>query len=388
MSAPVVSWNERLRSVAAAAPWRLAATVALALLAAVSLLSAVAGGLLRAGVGWTWLQDTPVIAQAAGVHAALMLSGFLGMVIAVERAVAVRLRWAFASPVAAGLGSVALLSGQFSLGAALGVVAAGVSVAVHGVVLQRQRAPHTMLLLVAACAWLVGNLSFATGHTTADALPWWFTLPVLTIAAERLELTRLTPRHAVAVPLLWVIVGVLLAGAALSPFSDLGGVLFGLALVMLAVWLGVFDIARRTVFAQGLPRYMAMCLLAGYAWLAVGGLAWVGMVLGATGRDVALHALGLGFIFSMVMGHAPVILPALLRVKLRFGLWFYAPLLVLHASLLLRLLGGPAWPSLQSTGAVWNAGALGLFAVTVFFSAALRHRLGRAEGPAAKRPVQ
>jgi len=388
VSAPVASWNDRVRSVAAAAPWRLAATVALALLAAVSLLAAVAGGLLRAGVDWRWLQGTPVIAQAAGAHAALMLSGFLGMVIAIERAVAVRLRWAFASPVAAGLGSVALLSGQFSLGAALGVVAAAVSVAVHGVVLQRQRAPHTVLLLVAACAWLVGNLTYATGHAMADALPWWFMLPVLTIAAERLELTRLTPRHAVAVPLLWIIVGVLLAGAALSPYAVAGGVLFGLALVLLALWLGVFDIARRTVRAQGLARYMAVCLLAGYAWLAVGGLSWMGMVLGAAGRDLALHALGLGFIFSMVMGHAPVILPALLRVTLRFGLWFYAPLLVLHASLLLRLIWGSAWPALQSTGAAWNAGALVLFAAMVIFSSARRRLPGLAERHASKRPVQ
>lgn len=377
-----------MRSAAAAASWRLAATLALALLAAVSLLAAVAGGLLRAGVDWRWLQGTPVVAQAAGAHAALMLSGFLGTVIAVERAVAVRLRWAPASPVAAGLGCVALLSGQFSLGATLGVMAAGVSVAVHGVVLQRQRAPHTVLLLVAACAWLMGNFAFATGHAVADALPWWFTLPVLTIAAERLELTRLTPRHAVAVPLLCVIVGVLLAGAALSPYTAVGGVLFGLALVLLALWLGVFDIARRTVRAQGLPRYMAVCLLAGYAWLAVGGLAWKGMVLGDAGRDLALHALGLGFIFSMVMGHAPVILPALLRVKLHFGLWFYAPLLVLHTSLLLRVLGGPAWPALHRTGAVLNAGALVLFVAMVLFSLVCRHLIGSTEGRAAKRPVQ
>jgi hypothetical protein len=27
-------------------------------------------------------------------------------------------------------------------------------------------------------------------------------------------------------------------------------------------------------------------------------------------RDAALHGLGLGFLFSMMLGHAPVILPA------------------------------------------------------------------------------
>jgi hypothetical protein len=351
---------------------RLAVTAAFGLLVAVSLLSAVAGGLLRAGASWSLLHGNVVVAQAAGAHAALMLSGFLGMVIAIERAVAVRLRWAFGAPVAAGLGSLALLAGRFEVAAALGIIAALVSVAVHLVVLQRQRAPHTALLLLASCAWLVGNVLFAVGRGPADALPWWFALPVLTIAAERLEMTRLTRRHAIGMPVLLVIVVLLLGGAALSPLTAIGGVLFGCALLMLALWFGTFDIARRTLFAKGLPRYMAVCLLAGYAWLAVAGLAWMGVALGCPGRDLALHALSLGFIFSMVMGHAPVILPAVLRVKLQFGAWFYAPLLALHASLLLRVFGGIRHPDLRTIGAELNAAALLLFAVTVVVSAVLR----------------
>lgn len=353
---------------------RLAVTGALVLLVATSLLAAVGGGLQRAGVHWPVVQGQAVVAHAAGMHAALMLSGFLGMVIAVERAVAVRLPWAFAAPVAAGLASVALLAGRFEAAAALGIVAAMVSVAVHSVVLKRQRAPHAVLLLLASCAWLVGNVLFAFNHGPAHALPWWFALPVLTIAAERLEMTRLTRRHARALPILLAIVAMLLVGAASSPWSAWGGVVFGGALTALAMWFGTFDIARRTVFARGLPRYMAVCLLAGYAWLALAGLAWVGMAWGCPGRDLALHALGLGFIFSMVMGHAPVILPALLRVKLLFGPWFYAPLFALHASLLMRVFGGLLQPGLRTAGAELNAAALLFFAATLVLSAVLWRR--------------
>lgn len=103
--------------------------------------------------------------------------------------------------------------------------------------------------------------------------------------------------------------------------------LYGLSLLLLALWLGVFDIARRTVAAPGLPRYMAVCLLGGYAWLAPGRIAWVATALGWPLRDAALHALGLGFIVSMIMGHAPVILPAIARIKLPFSRLFYLPLL-------------------------------------------------------------
>lgn len=371
MSAPDASWAERAPRPRRQGRSRLAlfATPALVLMVAATLLCAVAGGLLRAGSAWALLHGHTGVALAAGVHAALMLSAFFGMVIAIERAVALRMRWAFVAPVAAGLGGLTLVAGELQAGAALGVLAAMVSVAVHAVVLQRQRAAHTALLLLASVAWWVGNVLYAAGSGTEAALPWWFALPVLTIAAERLEMTRLTRRHALALPALLAIVALLLVGAALSPASAWGGVLFGTALMALAVWFGLFDIARRTLFAAGLPRYMAVCLLTGYAWLALGGLAWVGMVLGCPGRDLALHALGLGFIFSMVMGHAPVILPAVARVKLLFGPWFYAPLAALHASLLLRLVGGIGRPALRTAGAELNALAIAFFFATVAGSA-------------------
>jgi hypothetical protein len=62
-----------------------------------------------------------------------------------------------------------------------------------------------------------------------------------------------------------------------------------------------------------------------------------------------------GFVFSMVFGHAPVILPAVLRVKLPYHPVLYAPLVLLHGSLLVR--------AFVSTGAgAWgNAAAIALF---------------------------
>src|SRR5262249_45488676 len=156
--------------------------------------------------------------------------------------------------------------------------------------------------------------------------------------AERLEMTRLMRHHPAAQQALVALLALLLLGAAASsPSPMLGGALFGAALALLALWLIVFDIARRTAFAHGLTRYMAVCLLRGCAWLALGGIAWAATAFGWPLRDAALHALGLGFIVSMVMGHAPVILPAVARVKLQFGAWFYLPLAALHASLVVRL---------------------------------------------------
>lgn len=365
-----------------AAPVRsLAAAIAkpaLMLIAVAALLAAVAGGLLRAGVTWQGLPESALFGRAVLAHAALMMSGFLGTMIAIERAVAVKLRWAFAAPFASGIGSLFLLTTHSDVGAWLGVLGAGVFVGVNLVVVLRQGAAHTLLLLVGALVWLVANLSFAAGQGGGATVPCWFAFLVLTIVAERLEMTRLMRRHPAARPSLHAAVLALLAGAALSAATPLpGGVIYGVALAALAAWLGAFDISRRTVRAHGLSRYMAACLLGGYVWLGVAGVAWAGMSIGLPARDVALHALGLGFIVSMVMGHAPVILPAVARIKLHFSLWFYVPLALLHASLMLRLGAGLASPQLRASGAVLNAVALALFAATVVGSAiASRARRG------------
>jgi hypothetical protein len=236
-------------------------------------------------------------------------------------------------------------------------------------IVRRQFAAHTVLLLVAALAWLAGNTLFAFGRWDTPVLAWWFAFLTMTIAAERLEMTRLLRRRPGAHALLFVVLALLAVGATLSAATQAaGGLVYGAALTALALWLGIYDVARRTVFTQGLSRYMAVCLLGGYVWLAVAGIAWMATAVGLPARDAALHALGLGFILCMVMGHAPVILPAVTGLKLQYTAAFYLPLGLLHASLILRLAGD----SLRA-GAALNAAAIVLFALTVV-AAALRGR--------------
>jgi hypothetical protein len=333
---------------------------------ALSLLAGISGGLLRVGVIVPGAADTAWLPRAALAHAALMIGGFLGTVIGIERATAAKQPLAWVAPAASGLAGVCLLLGAEPIARGLLVLAAVVFSGVNVALLQRQWASHTALLVASALSWAVGNVLFAF-DVGASAVPaWWFAFLIMTIAAERLEMTRLMRRRPAAQPLLFLVLGALVLGAGSSAvWPGAGGVLFGAALVALAAWLLAFDIARRTVRAEGLSRFMAICLLGGYAWLAIGGVAWAATALGLPARDAALHALGLGFIVSMIMGHAPVILPAIARVKLQFGNFFYLPLVVLHASLLLRLVAGWPRPDWRAQGAVLNAAAIVLFALTV-----------------------
>jgi hypothetical protein len=332
----------------------------LLLLVAVSLATGIGGGLLRAGA--LPLHPGPLLAHAAAAHAALMMSGFLGTVIGVERAVALRRPAAFVAPLASGAGAILLLFGQ-SATAALALVSAALVFAFANVlVVRRQPAVHTALLLIGALAWLAGNLCLAWTIPGLVTPAWWFVFLVTTIAAERLELTRLMPRQPRAQALLLALIGTLVVAAGLSSLHPVGGgVLFGAALCALAFWLAAFDVVRRTIRTHGISRYMAISLLVGYAWLAIGGIAWAAHSLGLATRDAALHALGLGFIFSMVMAHAPVILPAITALRLRFRPAFYLPVVLLNASLLLRL-GNPSW---RGPGAAFNAMAIAVFAAVL-----------------------
>lgn len=332
-----------------------------------AVLAAVAGGLFRAGVQWVGTPLPSWFGVAVSQHAFLMIGVFMGTVIGIERAVAVRRTAAYAAPVCTGMAGISLLVGH--LDAALWLAATGsvAFVLVNIVVVIRQWAPHTALLLVAALAWAAASLLHLADWHTGAVIPLWFCLLVLTIAAERLEMTRLMRRRQGAAGLLYGLVVTLMASAVATGFWPVaGGIAYGAALAGLAAWLLVFDIARRTIRAQGLSRYMALCLLSGYFWLLLAGLAWSAMSAGWLGfRDIALHALALGFVFSMMLGHAPVILPAIARIKVLFGWVFYVPLALLHLSLGWRLFAGQLHAQALATGAIGNALALALFAVTM-----------------------
>jgi hypothetical protein len=104
--------------------------------------------------------------------------------------------------------------------------------------------------------------------------------------------------------------GIFLTGLILGLFAPGPGTrLAGVGLLGLAAWLGRYDIARRTVHKTGLPRFAAVCLLSGYAWLGAAGLMGIafGAVYGGLYYDALLHAIFLGFTFAMIFGHAPII---------------------------------------------------------------------------------
>lgn len=342
------------------------------------LIAGVAAGLAR--LGWAVRLPAP---QALAYHGALMISGFFGTVIALERAVALKRAWPYLGPVGSGLGGLALALGVPG-GAVLAAIGSAVLLAASVVVLRQARTLYAGTLALGAACWLAGNLMWASGVATAAVVPVWICFLLLTIAGERLELSRFLPPVPAAKRLFTAVVAVLLGGAAAAAAGAAkpGGLLFGAGLLGLSAWLLGHDVARRNVHATGLTRFIAACLLAGYAWLAVGAviaLAAGGFAPGSLSYDAALHAVLLGFVFSMVFGHAPIIFPAVLAVPVPYTRFAWVPLAALAASLVVRIAGDLAGDAaLRSAGAGLNALALALFVAgmigTVLYGLAVRSR--------------
>ena len=304
-----------------------------------SLAFGVGAGLAR--MGWAFPLPDPGL---TAWHGPLMIAGFFGTVISLERAVAVALanRWAYLAPLGSALGALALLTAMPIAAMILFAAASFALLAASLAVFLRQRALFTLTLVLGAGCWTAGNVLGLTGAGISAAVPWGIGFLVLTIAGERLELSRFLPPSPHAQTIFAVIVAVIIASLAASlPFPQLGWTSLAVGLLALALWLARQDIARRTVRERGLTRFVAVCLLSGYAWLAAGAMVLLaGGILPAFGtRDAGLHAILLGFVFSMVFGHAPIILPAVTRAAMPYHWSFYVPLVLLQASLAIRILG-------------------------------------------------
>jgi hypothetical protein len=328
------------------------------LLIAFLLLAALWGGLAR--VGWSVPTGEGDVVLYHGV---LMTLGVLGSLIALERAVASGWWWSYVAPLAGAAGALWALAGLPIRGAQLLLLAGGLVLeTVLARVWAMQPALHAGVLATASLAWIGAVLVWVSKGSVAPTVPWLAAFLVLTIAAERLELARMRRLDGRARTTFLAAAGIVVVGllVSLGPFAT-GVRVTGAGFLALAAWLGVYDVARRTIRQHGLTRFMAAALLVGYVWLAVAGALWVRYadVLGGPGRDAMLHALFLGFVMSMVFAHAPVILPAIVGVDLPWRPAFVGHLALLHGSLALRVLGDlAAWPSVVRWGGLLNVVAI------------------------------
>ena len=141
----------------------LAVRLPLLVLGFASLVLGVGSGLARAGIGF----PLPAPGLAAW-HGPLMVCGFFGTVIGLERAVAIGARRAYAAPLLAGAGGLALTAAATPAAAQWLLAAASVLLAVESAAIcARQRALFTFTLALGAASWAVGNAAWLAGASLA-----------------------------------------------------------------------------------------------------------------------------------------------------------------------------------------------------------------------------
>ncbi len=349
-------------------------------LGGLSLLAAIWAGLARIG----WNLPVPTLSFPES-HGPLMIVGFLGTVIGLERAVALAKPWAYGAPlfaVLSALGQLAGLPPVWSQGC--GVLSAATLLAIFCFLWWRQPESYLVLIGSGALLWVIGNSLWLYGYPYPNVAAWWAGFLVLTITGERLELSRLRRLSALSRVLLYSAIVVFVVGLANMSVSEPGSRLGGAGLIAIALWLLRWDIAWRTIRHAGLSRFMAVCLLSGYFWLLVGGILWIAHAAYFTAGaryDAMLHSIFLGFVFAMIFGHAPIILPSVMDLSMPFQDSFYAHLVLLHLSLFLRIGGDlAASQAARMWGGLLNAVAILLFLANNIRAVRIGHKAAFSEG--------
>ena len=340
----------------------------LLMLGIVALILGMWAGLIR--IGW-YLPPAPV--SFALLHGPLMIAGGLGTLISLERTAVAHSRWGYLAPLLTLAGAFCLLfNAPWNLGPLLISAGSLVLVALFSDMFQNRGSLATTTMALGALAWLIGNGLWLTGQPIFTFVLWWAGFLALIIAGQRMEYGQLNCSSHRSESAFLTTTTIFLIGLIMCVVVyDLGVRIVGLGMIGLACWLLFQECAWRNASQNNFSFFIAACLLPGYLWLIVSGVAGVvfGSVPGGPLYDAWLHALFVGFVFSMIFAHTPLILSQTFGINTRFSRSFYLHLILLHVSLLIRigadLMG---WQTIREWGGMLNAAALVLFLVnTIWF---------------------
>lgn len=279
----------------------------------------------------------------AASHGLYLVGGFLGTLISIERAMVMKQKAWLLVPFTSGISTLFFLLDFTEIGYGLLLLASlGLVVIMH---LQSLKHPkiHTYLLYGGAALWFLGNfMAFEQGLIAAGAT-WWIGFLLFTIVGERLELTEFLPVKKSIKNLLLVFLFIFLLGLIL-PFHGIGPYFMGSSALLISGWLLRYDMAKLSVKKGNQFKYIGLGLLVGYVWLLVFGLIVLLIPNHPLYYDLFLHSFFLGFVFSMIWAHAPIIFPLIFGIKESpFHLILWIPWAIFQVTLIGRILS--SWMS-------------------------------------------
>lgn len=299
-------------------------------IAAASLITGLWSGLQRLG----WDLNLP---QAGMHHGAIMVGGFIGTLISLEKIIPLKRKVLFLIPFLSGI-SLLFFFANLPLVSWFCLLAASISLSlIFCYYLLREKGIIYLLMLGGGISWLTGNVILINEKLYPLAFPWWLAFALFVITAERLELMKflpvsIRPKTALVVLLMLYVLGILLS------FHGTGSFISGAALVGIAIWLMRYDLIGISIKKSGLTKFVAVALLCGYVSVLLTGIFVVSLDNQPMAYDAVVHVFFLGFVLSMVFAHGPIILPGVLGVSVKpYHRVLYLWLALLHSSWLIRV---------------------------------------------------
>jgi hypothetical protein len=299
-------------------------------IAILCLLSGLWSGLNR--IGWD-IVILPITAH----HGAIMVGGFLGTLIALEKIIPLKNKWFYVIPVVNGVSVFFFFIGQPMVAIYTLIFTSTALSFVFLFYLRSHRNVTYVLMLIGSLCWVVGNLLLLTKLFYPMAFPWWAAFVLFIIAAERLELMKFLPVSATDKKIFIGILLSFLVGVIFS-FHDIGNVICGSALIGISLWLLRNDVIAINLKKKNVPRYVAVSLLAGYISLLFTGIFFFVLSDEWLNYDIIVHSFFIGFVFSMIFAHGPMILPGITGVSATpFSVSLYFWLSLLQISWIIRI---------------------------------------------------
>jgi hypothetical protein len=298
-------------------------------LAMLSLITGLLAGLHRIG----WPLSLGVVSPS---HGAIMVGGFLGTLIILEKTIPLKKNILYAVPIVSGASVVLFFIGQpvYSI-ASLVLASAGLTV-IFFIYWIRERSTIYFLMVAGAVCWLTGNIFLVIYNFYPISLPWWMAFVLMIITAERLELMKFLPVSRNQ-KLLFISMLVAFVIGCLISFHGIGNYFSALSLAGSSIWLMRHDVVALNIKKKDLPRYVGVALLSGYFALLLSSIFLLVLTEQPLGYDILVHSFFIGFVFSMIFAHGPIILPGVLGISAKpYHPIFFIWLALLHGSWITR----------------------------------------------------
>lgn len=293
------------------------------LLAFASLIAGLIAGVSRTGY-WN------LLTYLSPYHFLLMTGSFFGTLITLERSVTLHRKLLQSIPFINGLSLIFFLFNYIDEGILFLMLGGCIMIAMYLYFYFQHKNFENVLFIVSALAYFIGFCYYYIEKNLVPTIRWIEIFFLLTIVAERLELSRfLNVSKLKKQMLLLFILFSMLSSLTTNHITD---TIFGISILSISVWLILFDVAKINIRKNEPHKFRGWALMLGYYWLFIHGLTFI---LSFTNYDLQIHSFFLGFIMNMIFAHITIILPAIFKITYQINYKVYYFIWLIFQTILL-----------------------------------------------------